>query len=478
MNYKNSVNKMTMEEKISLCSGKNFWHTKDFKEYGIPSVMMTDGPHGVRKQNEEADMLGINEAIATTCFPTAVTTGATWNRELMREVGKAIGEEAKAENVSVVLGPGVNIKRNPLCGRSFEYFSEDPYLSGEMGASFVNGIQSCKIGASVKHFAANSQEYKRFSSDSQLDERTLREIYLAAFEAVVKKSQPATIMCAYNKINGTYCSDNKKLLTDILRKEWGFQGMVVTDWGAMGDRIKGFQAGCDLSMPGGSAYQEKEVLKAVKTGRLSEEDINVCAERVLKTVFGGQEALQQKEHEAYDKKAHHRLAVRAAAEGAVLLKNEDQILPVKDIKKAVLIGHMAEEIRYQGTGSSQINPTKLINVTDALQNIPYVEGCDAIGNITESGLKEVEKAAKNAELAIVFAGLPSQYESEGFDRENLSMPEGHNKMIEAAVKGNANTIVVLMGGSVMLLPWWDKVKAVLYMGLCGQSGGKGGGGPS
>ncbi len=472
MSGKEIIEQMSLEEKIALCSGKDFWHTKDFKKYGIPSVMVTDGPHGLRKQMEGADMLGINNAVATTCFPTAVTSGATWNRELMKEIGAAIGEEAKAEDVAVVLGPGVNIKRNPLCGRNFEYFSEDPYHSGEMGAAMVEGLQSDGIGASVKHFAANSQEYKRFSSDSQVDERTLREIYLQAFETVVTKAQPKTVMCAYNKINGTFCSDSKHLLTDILRWEWGFHGMVITDWGAMGNRTEGFKAGCDLSMPGGSAYQEKEVQKAVREGRLKEADIDKSAERVLETVLQGQEALSTKKSSTFDAEGHQKLAVRAATEGAVLLKNTDKILPIKEMKKAVLIGHMASQIRYQGAGSSHINPTRLIQVTEVLEDVAYVEGCDVRGNITKEQLKEVERAAKKAETAIVFAGLTDQYEAEGFDRDNLDIPEGHNQMIEAALKGNPNTVVVLMGGSVMSLPWFDKVKGLLSMGLCGQAGGQ------
>lgn len=469
MKYKDIISKMTLEDKIALCSGKDFWHTKDFAKYGIPSISMTDGPHGVRKQRADADMLGINDSVPATCFPTAVTSGATWNRKLIEEEGRAIGEEAKKEKVAVVLGPGVNIKRNPLCGRNFEYFSEDPYVAGEMGAAFVKGMQSTGIGTSLKHFAANSQEYKRFSSDSQIDERTLREIYLSAFERVVKEAKPATVMCAYDKINGTYCSDNKKLLTDILRKEWGFDGMVVTDWGAMGDRTLGFKAGCDLSMPGGSAYQEDEVLENIKSGRLDEKYIDNSVDRILEVVFNGDKTL--KTDEDYDIRLHQELACKIASEGAVLLKNEDNILPVKE-EKIVLIGHMAEEIRYQGSGSSHINPTKLLQVTDYMKDAEYIEGCDADGNITESRLKEVTKGAQDADIAIVFAGLTPNYESEGFDRDNMEIPEGHNKMIEAALKGNSNTVVVLMGGSAMILSWFDKVKAVLYMGLCGQSGGK------
>lgn len=466
------VEAMTIDEKIALCSGKDFWHTKGFASYAIPSIRMSDGPHGLRKQKDSGDMLGIQDSLPATCFPTAVTSGASWNRKLMEEIGEAIGEEAKEEGVPIVLGPGMNIKRNPLCGRNFEYFSEDPYLTGEMGASYITGMQKTGVGASMKHFAVNSQEYKRFSSDSQLDERTLREIYLTGFERAVKQAKPKTVMCAYPKINGTYCSDNKYLLTDILRKEWGFQGMVVTDWGAMNDRVESFLAGCDLSMPGGSAFGEKDALRAVREGRLPETVLDTCAERVLTMVLEANKIIQQKSPFACDKDDHHRLAERAAIEGAVLLKNNGGILPVAENKRIAIIGHMAEEIRYQGTGSSHINPTKLVQVTDVFEHSIYLEGCDAEGNITSEGLKQVEETAAKADLAIVFAGLPESCESEGFDRENMNLPQGHNQMIESAARGNTNTIVVLMGGSVMLLPWFDKVKAILYMGLCGQAGGQ------
>lgn len=468
--YEEIIKKMSLEDKIAFCSGKDFWSTKSFKKYNIPSIMMCDGPHGLRKQNAEVDMLGVYESIKATCFPTAVTSGATWNKELLIEMGKAIATEAAHEEVAVMLGPGVNIKRNPLCGRNFEYFSEDPFLAGKLGASYVNGLQENGIQASLKHFAANSQEYKRFSSDSQIDERTLREIYLSAFEIVVKESKPATVMCAYNKINNVYCSDNKKLLTDILRNEWGFDGMVVTDWGAMADRIKGFEAGCDLSMPGGSAYQEKETYFAVKNGKLSENYINKSVERILKVVANGRKAIKKKNDNIFDLDKHSQLAKKIATEGIVLLKNEEDILPIKENQKITLIGNMAKNIRYQGNGSSHIIPTKLSQIIDIMDDVNYIEGCDDRGEISFENLNEVKKAAKESDVAVVFVGLTEEYESEGFDRDNLELPTGHNKMVEASLSGNPNTIVVLMGGSVMKLPWVNKVKAIVYMGLCGQSG--------
>lgn len=470
MKYKQIIDKMSLEDKIALCSGKDFWHTKSFEKYGIPSIMVSDGPHGLRKQKEDADMLGINESIPATCFPTAVTSGATWNKELLSEIGRAIGEEAKAEAVPVVLGPGVNIKRNPLCGRNFEYFSEDPYLTGKLGSAFVRGVQETGIGTSVKHFAANSQEYKRFSSDSQMDERTLREIYLTAFEMVVKEAKPTTVMSAYNKINGTYCSDNKKLLTDILRKEWGFDGMVMTDWGGMANRIKGFLAGCDLSMPGGAAFEEKDVLKAVREGKLSKNYIDQSVNRILEVVFQGSDVISDSKNKKSDMEKHHALAHQAASEGIVLLKNEEKILPFNDMEDVLLIGHMAKQVRYQGSGSSHINPTKLVQITDILEHSKYVEGCDEKGETTKEALMQVENMAKKANVCVVFAGLTEQYESEGFDRDNMEIPSGHNEMIEATVKSNPNTIVVLMGGSPMKLPWYEKVKAVIFMGLSGQAG--------
>ncbi len=466
------VAQMTNEDKVALCSGKDFWHTKGFEAYDIPEMMMTDGPNGLRKQDGKADELGVNESRPATCYPTAVTAAQTWNRKLLYEEGRAIGEEAKEEQIGVVLGPGVNIKRNPLCGRNFEYYSEDPYVAGELGAAFVAGMQKeTGIGTSLKHFACNSQEYRRLQSDSQLDERTLREIYLRAFEKVVKKSQPATVMCAYNRINGTYCSDNAKLLTDILRGEWGFHGAVVTDWGALNDRTEAFEAGCDLAMPGGAAFGEKEALKALASGTLDIEKVNASVKRILSLVLRRKEALDKGKDYSYDRTAHQMLAQRIAEEGAVLLKNEGNMLPVGDPGEVVLVGKMAAAMRYQGGGSSHIQPTKLVQVRESMPKAAYVEGCDEEGNVTEESLAEVTRAAARAKKVIVFVGLTDRYESEGYDREDLSIPVGHNRMVKAALAGNPNVAVVLMGGSPMKLPWIREVKAVLYTGLCGQAGG-------
>lgn len=466
------LQKMTLEDKIALCSGESFWETKAYEKYGIPALFMCDGPHGLRKQERGggADMLGVNQSRPATCFPSEVTTAGSWDPELLEEIGAAIGEEARDQGVGLVLGPGANLKRNPLCGRNFEYFSEDPCLAGKLAAGFIRGVEAQGVGSSLKHFAANSQEKSRFISDSVMDQRTLRELYLTAFETAVKEGRPSTVMCAYPKLNGVHCSDNEVLLTGILRREWGFDGMVVTDWGAMNDRIEGFRAGCDLNMPGGSAYMEKEVLQAVKAGVLPESAVDNSARRVLKLVFRAAET--RNAPITCDYAAHHRLAARAAGQGAVLLKNEGGILPLRDGQKTALIGHMAIEMRYQGAGSSHINPTSVSQPLDYLPGAAYAAGCDARGDTTDALLSEAVRTAKEADTAIVFAGLPGRYESEGFDREDMKMPAGHLRMIEAVVNANPDTVVVLLCGCAVECPWADKVKAILYMGLPGQAGGE------
>ena len=470
MDIETILQQMTPEDKIALCSGENFWETKKYEQYGIPSLFMCDSPHGLRKQENVADMLGVNESRKATCFPAEVTTAGSWDPELLTAIGSAIGQEAREQGVGLVLGPGVNLKRNPLCGRNFEYFSEDPYLAGKLAAGFIRGAEAQGISTSLKHFAANSQELSRFTSDSVLDERTLRELYLTAFEISVKEGHPSTLMCAYPKLNGVHCSDNKALLTDILRTEWGFSGLVVTDWGAMNDRIEGFRAGCDLNMPGGSDYMEKEVLQAVKDGTLPERCIDDSARRVLKLVFQAAETLCKKA--VCDYEAHHALAKRAAAEGAVLLKNEDGILPLKKDAKIAVIGAMAKNLRYQGSGSSHINPTGLSQPLDFLPDAIYAPGCDDRGDTTEDLLSQAAKTAQEAEIAVIFAGLPNRYESEGFDRADMKMPDGQLRMIDAVAAANPNTVVVLLCGSAVECPWADRVKGILYMGLPGQAGGE------
>ena len=396
MDIERILKEMTLEDKIALCSGASFWETKRFERYGIPALFMCDGPHGLRKQEDAADMLGVNNSRPATCFPAEVTTAGSWDPALLEQIGAAIGEEAREQDVGLVLGPGANLKRNPLCGRNFEYFSEDPYLAGKLAAGFIRGLEAQGVGTSLKHFAANSQELDRFTSDSILDGRTLRELYLTAFEIAVREGSPAAVMCAYPKLNGVHCSDSKELLTDILRTEWGFDGMVVTDWGAMNDRIAGFRAGCDLNMPGGSAYMEKEVLAAVRGGSLPECCVDDSARRVLQLVFRAAET--QRTPASCNYEAHHALAKRAAAEGAVLLKNENGILPLESDTKIAVIGAMAENLRYQGAGSSHINPLRLSQPLEFLPGAIYAPGCDAQGDTTEALLAEAPAADRQNEV--------------------------------------------------------------------------------
>jgi beta-glucosidase len=477
---------MTLEDKIALCSGASFWETKKYEEYWIPSLFMCDGPSGLRKQEggKETDMLGINESRSATCFPAEVTGAASWDPKLLTRVGAAIGLEAHDQSVSLVLAPGANLKRNPLCGRNFEYFSEDPYLSGKLAAGFIQGIEATGVGASLKHFAANSQEKCRFVSDSVIDSRTLRENYLTNFEIAVKEGKPSTVMCAYPKLNGIYCSDNKELLTDILREEWGYDGTVVTDWGAMNDRIQAFLAGCDLSMPGGSAYMEKDVLEAVKSGSLPQSCVDISARRILKLVYKAVRSRGEASENpdkvsacdgktaACDYEAHHILARTVAEQGAVLLKNDDDILPLKSDSKVALIGAMAKNLRFQGAGSSHVNPTKVSQPIEYFPNAAYALGCDDNGHTTDEWIAEAQRVAGSADLAVIIVGLPPSYESEGFDRDDMKLPEGHNRLIEAVTMVNSNTVVVLLSGSVVECPWADRVKGILYMGLPGQAGGE------
>ncbi len=470
------MEQMSLEEKIAYCSGEDVWHTKKFPRYDIDNIMMADGPHGLRKQEDSGDILGINKSIEATSFPTASITACSFDTDLLEKMGEALGTEAKNNEVSVVLGPGVNIKRNPLCGRNFEYFSEDPYLAGKLGTAFVKGVQKTGIGTSVKHFALNNQEYKRFSFDSIVDERTMREIYLMPFEMVIKEGKPDTVMSAYNKINGTYCSSNKWLLSDVLRKDWGFEGVVVTDWGAMNNRIDSFKAGCDLCMPGGSAYMESETKEAVQNGTLKEEDIDLSVNRILDLVEKRSGIFKDFKTPSIEEKEntlerHYHLAKQIATESAVLLKNKDNILPLKQ-ENTGFIGYMAKNLRYQGAGSSHINPWKITNIVEKCENISYVDGYDNFGETNEEMIIKAVDLAKQVKNVVIFAGLPDAYESEGFDREHMQMPKGHLEVIDKVCKVNPNTVVVLYGGSAMEVPFEKEVKAILYMGLPGEAGGE------
>ena len=449
---------LTTEEKAALCAGADFWHTAPLKDKKIPSVMMTDGPHGLRKQKGKK-VLG--KSYPATCFPTAVTSACSFDKELLRLEGEAIGAEAKSQGVGMVLGPGLNIKRHPLCGRNFEYFSEDPCLSGELAAAFVKGVQSQGVGACLKHFACNSQEAGRMIADSAVDERALREIYLAGFETAVKKGAPMAVMGAYNKINGTYACENKTLLTDILRNEWGFEGMTVTDWGAMNDVAAAIEAGLDLEMPSSGGERTKALLQALEDGTVSMEALDRAAGNVLRFVM----TVKDNEKTSFDKSEHHELARRIARESAVLLKN-DGLLPLSPETPVALMSVFGEVLRYQGAGSSQVNPTDFTGPIAAMEE----RGLRFLYSAGKS-LDEAAIAAKAAEAVILFAGLPAEAESEGFDRKTLSLPEEQNRLIETVLDVNPRTVVVLLGGGVMELPWADKAPAILYMGLGGQAVG-------
>ena len=472
MDIKKILQHMTLEEKASLCSGSDFWHTEAIERLGLPAVMVADGPHGLRKQEELTDHMGVAESVKAVCFPTASAMACSFNRNLIQEVGSALGEECQAENVAVLLGPGANMKRSPLCGRNFEYYSEDPYLAGELGTAFVNGVQSQNIGTSLKHFAANNQEKRRMSISSEIDERTLREIYLSAFEQIVKKAQPWTVMCSYNRINGVYSCENNWLLNQVLRDEWGFQGLVMTDWGAMNERVPALKAGLDLEMPDCHGETDRQIVAAVKDGSLSEATLDRTVERIL--TLADRYLSHKQDNASYDKEAHHSLARKMACDSAVLLKNDD-ILPLKPEQQIAVIGEFAKVPRIQGGGSSHINCFKIESAMDILQdasNITYAQGYQTSQDEIDSALEEeAVQAAKQADIAVIFAGLPDAFESEGFDRTHLNMPNCQNHLIERITEVQPNTVVVLHNGSPVLMPWLSKVKGILEMYLTGQASG-------
>lgn len=473
---KGIISQMTLEEKASLCSGLDFWHTKPIERLGIPSIMMTDGPHGLRKQDEKSGQ-GLHSSVPATCFPTASCLASSWDRELIKRVGKAIGEECQAEGVSIILGPAVNIKRSPLCGRNFEYFSEDPYLSSELARSHIEGVQSQGVGTSIKHFAANNQEHRRMSIDEIIDERTLREIYLASFEFAVRFAQPWTVMAAYNKINGKYCTENEYLLTKILKEEWGHEGFVVSDWGAVDNRVSALEAGLELEMPSSYGINDKKIVEAVKSGRLPEEVLDRAVERLLKIIFKAID--NKKEGATYDKLEHHKLAREVARECIVLLKNEDNILPLKKEGTIAIIGAFAKNPRYQGGGSSHVNPTMLDIPYEEIKKIVgdkgellYADGYSLEKDTADENLiNEAKEIAKKANVAVIFAGLPDSYESEGYDRTHMCMPESHNRLISEVADVQKNTVVVLCNGSPVEMPWIEKVKGLFECYLAGQAGG-------
>lgn len=471
---KKIISEMTLEEKAGMCSGEDFWHLKGVERLEIPAVMVSDGPHGLRKQPNGADHLGIGESIVAVCFPAACATASSFDTELMNEMGKVLGEECQAEDLSVLLGPAVNIKRSPLCGRNFEYLSEDPYLAGKMASAYIRGVQSWDVGTSMKHYAANNQEFNRMSCSSNLSERTFREIYLPAFETAVKEARPKTVMCSYNKINGTYASEDRHLLTEILRDEWGFEGYVMTDWGAVADRVKGIMAGLDLEMPGSDGFNDAKIVAAVKDGSLDETLLDKAVENILKVVFS---YVDNRHPEAvFDRDADHDKAVKIETECAVLLENNGT-LPLNKEKKVVYIGEYAEKPRYQGGGSSHINASKVSSALESARKkgrmVSYVKGFPADRDEeNETELLETVKAAKEADVAVIFAGLPDVIESEGYDRKDMKLPSCQNKVIEEVLRVQSNTVIVLHNGSPIEAPWADRAAAVLEMYLGGQGVGE------
>ncbi len=469
--FKSLISQMTLEEKAGMCSGLDFWHLKGIERLGIPSVMVSDGPHGLRKQDDKADHLGINDSIKAVCFPPACLSACSFDRELLHTFGSAIGKEAQATDVSVVLGPAVNIKRSPLCGRNFEYYSEDPYLAGEIAAAFIQGVQSQNAGTSIKHFAANNQEFNRMSNSSEVDERTLREIYFPAFETAVKKAQPQTVMCSYNQINGTYASEHPWLLTDVLRGEWGFEGYVMSDWGAVNDRVAALKAGLELEMPSSNGANDAEIIKAVKEGSLDESVLDLAVERILRIIFHWTE---HREEQPFTMEEDHLLAQHIAEESMVLLKNEN-ILPLGADEKIAFIGGFAKNPRFQGGGSSHINSFRVDNALDfasQIGNVDYAEGFPSDRDLYDEALaKEAVAKAADADKAVIFAGLPDSFESEGYDRRHMKLPDCQNRLIAEILRVQPNTVIVLHNGSPVEMPWLSEVKGVLEAYLGGQAGG-------
>ncbi|WP_194410467.1 glycoside hydrolase family 3 C-terminal domain-containing protein [Microbacterium cremeum] len=487
------VTELTLEEKASLTSGASFWKTKPIERAGVPAIMVTDGPHGLRKQREGGDHLGLGDSVPATCFPPAVGLGSAWDADLVHRVGEALGTEASLENVAVLLGPGINIKRSPLCGRNFEYFSEDPIVSGVLGAAMVRGIQSKGVGASLKHFAANNQEHDRMRASSDVDPRPLREIYLRGFQRVVEAAQPWTVMCSYNRINGVYASEDPWLLTHVLRDEWGFEGLVVSDWGAVNDRVAGLRAGMDLEMPSSGGVTDAQIVAAVHDGSLDEQVVDAAAGRALDLVrkaTAGAGAVAG----PLDVDAHHALAREAAGRSIVLLKNDapehaaalrtgdarGALLPLAHDAKLAVIGDFAAQPRYQGAGSSLIRPTRLDTALDEIRalaagDVAYARGfsnaLEVSADETAALRDEAVAAASVADVAVVFLGLPARLESEGYDRDDIDLPAEQLALLDAVVAANPSTVVVLSNGGVVALPFADRVPAILEAWLLGQAGG-------
>ncbi len=474
INHPELLEQMTLEEKAALCDGADYWHLKSIERLDLPQIMVCDGPHGLRKQDvEHKNGIGLGNSVDSTCFPTACTTACSWDPALLREMGEALGDECLAEGVSVLLGPGANMKRSPLCGRNFEYFSEDPVLAGEMASAWIEGVQSKGVGASLKHFAANNQETRRMTISAVIDERAMREIYLTAFEKAVKRAHPWTVMNAYNRLNGVYCSENEWLETQVLRKEWGFKGVVVSDWGAVNDRVAGVKAGNGLEMPSSYGTNARRIVAAVKDGTLDEAVLDERVDAIVDLILRA--AANRKSAYKVDFRKQHALARKIAEQSMVLLKNEDNILPLRKDEKIAVIGEMAHHPRYQGAGSSLIRPTRIDNAVSALRqqgyDVLYARGyTSGVDKTDVQLLDEAVAAAQRAKTAVVFVGLTDDFESEGFDRAHMSMPRCHSTLVRAVAQANPNTVVVLAGGSPVALPWADSVKAILNSYLGGQAG--------
>jgi beta-glucosidase len=474
-NIKALVEQMTLEEKAALCTGANAWQTVAVERLGIPTMTVTDGPHGVRRARDLEVMM--SGSLPATCFPTASALAATWDRDLLHEMGQALADECIALGVDVILGPGNNMKRTPLCGRNFEYYAEDPFLGGELATSLIDGVQSKGVGTSLKHYAANNQEYQRLTIDAQVDERALREIYLAGFERAVVQARPWTVMCAYNRLNGTYCSQHRRLLTDILKDEWGYEGFVVSDWGAVHDRVAALEAGLELEMPGPQPDRVQEVIEAVRAGELEESVLDAAVERLLKVILRSTEV--KKGHTEIDVDAHHALARRIAGEAIVLLKNEGQLLPLPgDLGKLAVIGAAAVEPYFQGGGSSHINPTRVDVPLDELRKLAgetelvYAPGYTMRPGFDQALIDEAVAVARDADVAVLYVALPSFKESEGYDRTDLDLTGQEVALIQAVAAVQPKTVVVLNNGSAVTMgEWIDAVPAVLEAWMMGQAGG-------
>lgn len=476
MKYRELIKDMTLEEKASLMSGKDFWQTQNIDRLGISSMLLADGPHGIRKQAVGSEQPGLNAGDPATCFPTAATIANSWNEDLAEKMGEYLGKEAVTQNVNVLLGPGINIKRNPLCGRNFEYFSEDPYLAGKLAASMIKGIQSQGISACVKHFAVNNQEKRRMTIDAIVDERTLREIYLTAFEIAVKEGKAKSIMTSYNRLNGTYTNEHLYLMQDILRNEWDFKGVVVTDWGGSNDRIAGLIAGNELEMPTTAGETDREIVQAVRSGNMEEEVLDECVDRLLELIFTTNEVFN-KPHSEFNVEKHHRVSQKAAEESIVLLKNEDNILPIRFGRKVAVIGDFAKDARYQGAGSSIVNPTILDHTLNCFEE----SGIDSIGFETgferygKKNQKKIEKAcelAQKADVVLLYIGLDEVTEAEGLDRQSMKIPKNQIDLLNALSEVNPNIVAILSCGSVVEMPWIDKVKGLVHGYLGGQAGAR------